>query len=476
MKLNPVIQKALSDLKAHPPITAPPLRKISSIQCGILSPEEIKDVSVQELTNPRVSQPPTGSVYDDRMGPYTSHGVCLTCSEDIHNCPGHFGHIDLQTPIINPLYMKYLIVILNCVCLDCSKLKIPKEHITLEINAEGDNDRIIRYADRLALILEKCKKIECCTYCQQPHPKIVENGGFVFKYYGKAKPSRIEIDELQAILMGISSEDLTTIGFKPEVRRISKNGIVEEIPTFRPEWLIITCLPVIPSMSRPPANEGDLRSDDDLTTSYSDIIKYNEKLKDPALTEKSKSDLTKLLIRHIGALFDNSNGELTRNSGKPAKGIKERIIGKQGHLRGKIMGKRVDCSARTVITADPNIRLNDVGVPEEIAKILSFPEKITSRNVAEMTQLLNEGKINTLVRGRKSIRVQVALQAGREISLVSGDIVYRHLRDGDTGVFNRQPSLHRPSMMGHVVRVLPGKTFRLNPSATTPYNADFDGG
>ena len=266
------------------------------------------------------------------------------------------------------------------------------------------------------------------------------------------------------------------MGFQPETRTVMRHGkILETEYTFRPEWLIISKLPVLPPMSRPPANEGDMRSDDDLTTSYTDIIKYNERLKEPGLDEVTKSKELINLQKHIKGLFDNSDGEVTRSSGKVAKGIKERICGKHGHIRGKLAGKRVDCSARTVITADPCLRLNELGVPEEIANVLSFPEKITPRNVKEMNELLVAGKINNIRRNNKDVQVDIALQAGKDVKLKYNDIVYRHLCDGDTVVFNRQPTLHRGSMMAHKIRVLPGKTFRLNLSVTGPYNADFDG-
>ncbi len=356
-----------------------------------------------------------------------------------------------------------------------------RSEIDLEINVL-EHDRFIRYIDHLNIIVKKCSSVAYCAECNYPYPQIKEVDGQIYKVYdstNKTAPKKgcIEEEELRNILIKISVEDLKTMGFQPQERKVLRHGkIAETLYTFRPEWLILTHLPVIPPMSRPPDNEGDNRSDDDLTTSYTDIIKYNQRLKDKGLKEMMHANLLALTRKHIKGLFDNSDGTVTRSSGKVAKGIKERITGKNGHIRGKLMGKRVDCSARTVITADPNLRLHEVGVPEEIARTLSFPEKVTPRNVRELTQLLEDGKLNTIVRdGTQIIRVPFALQAGRQLKLRYGDLAYRQLRDGDTVVFNRQPTLHRGSMMAHYVRVLPGKTFRLNLSVTTPYNADFDG-
>lgn len=482
-KLRPNVQKALEELRNDPklqPITNPPLRPVMSIQFGILSPEEIKAVSVCQIKNSRVAQPPTDTVYDERMGPAHSRGVCSTCNEDIRICPGHFGHIELAVPMIHPMFIKFIVTILNCICLKCSKLKMIRNEIDLEINVL-EHDRFIRYIDRLNIIVKKCSSVAYCADCNYPYPQIKELDGQIYKVYdsaGKKAPKKgcIEVEELRNILTKITIEDLKTMGFQPQERKVLRYGKIAEIlHTFRPEWLILTDLPVLPPMSRPPDNEGDNRSDDDLTTSYTDIIKYNERLKETSLKEMTHANLLTLCQKHIKALFDNSDGTVTRSSGKVAKGIKERITGKNGHIRGKLMGKRVDCSARTVITADTSLRLNQLGVPEEFARTLSFPEKVTARNIRELTQFLEEGKLNTIVRNGNQIRVPFALQAGRKLKLRYGDLAYRQLRDGDTVVFNRQPSLHRGSMMAHYMRVLPGKTFRLNLSTTTPYNADFDG-
>jgi DNA-directed RNA polymerase II subunit RPB1 len=484
-KLRPNVLKAMEDIKNDPafqPIKDPPLRPIVEVQFGILSPDEIKAMAVCTLIESRVANPPIGTVYDARMGPSSTRGsLCATCTEDIRKCPGHYGQIELVRPIVNPNYFKYIVSILNCICLKCSKLKMSSEEIDLEINVL-EEDRFIRFIDKLNIIVKKCGSVAFCTGCNYPHPDIKEINGNICKVYdsierrGIKKPSIIEVEDLRLILTKISINDLKIMGFQPLERTIMKHGkIPEKIYTFRPEWLIITHLPVISPIARPPANEGDNRSDDDLTTSYTDIIKYNERLKDPTLKEMAKANMMTLLQKHIGGLFDNSSGAVTRSSGKVAKGIKERISGKGGHIRGKLMGKRVDNSARTVITADPKLRLNEVGVPESIAQTLSFPEKVTARNLKEITELLEQDKINTIVRGFKLIRVHLAKEIGRVLKLKIGDIAYRQLRDGDTIVFNRQPTLHRGGMMAHYIRVLPGKTFRLNLSVTKPYNADFDG-
>lgn len=475
--LRPNVLSALEALRNDPklqPINDPPLRKVASIQFGILSEEEILGMSVCHVTNPRITQPPTDTVYDERMGPAQCRTICSTCNEDIRICPGHFGHIKLAVPIIHPMFTKFLVKILNCICIKCSKLKMSREEIDLEINVI-EHDRYIRYLDRLDIITKKCSDVPYCKDCEFPYPEIKEDEDSIYEIYRKTQRSRLEVEELITILKKISDENLSIMGFRPTERKVLRHGkIIEYMQTFRPERLIITVLPVLPPISRPPNNDGDNRSDDDLTTSYTSILKYNERLKGD-LNEMDKTTLLTLLKKEIKGLFDNSDGAVIRSSGKVAKGIKERISGKDGHIRGKLVGKRVDSSARTVITGDPNLKLNQIGIPKCIAFEQSFPEKVTGRNIEKLRKALEEGRVNTILRNGNQVKVKYAQEAGRRLKLHFGDIVCRQLKDKDTIVFNRQPTLHRGSMMAHEVKILPGKTFRLNLSVTTPYNADFDG-
>ncbi|KAI8344064.1 hypothetical protein BC941DRAFT_407662, partial [Chlamydoabsidia padenii] len=162
------------------------------------------------------------------------------------------------------------------------------------------------------------------------------------------------------------------------------------------------------------------------------------------------------------------------------KSIRARLKGKEGRLRGNLMGKRVDFSARTVITGDPNLSLDEVGVPRSIARNLTYPEIVTSYNIDKLQALVRNGPLEHpgakyVIRDNgERIDLRYRQRAG-EIPLQLGYRVERHIVDGDVVIFNRQPSLHKMSMMGHRIRVMPYSTFRLNLSVTSPYNADFDG-
>jgi DNA-directed RNA polymerase II subunit RPB1 len=279
-----------------------------------------------------------------------------------------------------------------------------------------------------------------------------------------------------SILRRISERDLRNMGLNTEYAR--------------PEWMVLTVLPVPPPPVRPSISmDGTgtgMRNEDDLTYKLGDIIRANGNVKQ-AIREGSPAhiarDFEELLQYHVATYMDNDIAGQPRalqKSGRPVKAIRARLKGKEGRLRGNLMGKRVDFSARTVITGDANLSLDEVGVPRSIARTLTYPETVTPYNIGKLHQLVENGP-NEHPGAKYVIRsdgTRIDLRHHRraaQISLEYGWKVERHLVDGDYIIFNRQPSLHKESMMGHRVRVMPYSTFRLNLSVTSPYNADFDG-
>jgi DNA-directed RNA polymerase II subunit RPB1 len=278
------------------------------------------------------------------------------------------------------------------------------------------------------------------------------------------------------IFRSISSEDILDLGLSNDYAR--------------PEWMIITVLPVPPPPVRPSISmDGTgqgMRGEDDLTYKLGDIIRANGNVRQ-AQQEGSPQHVTQdfeaLLQYHVATYMDNDiagQPQALQKSGRPVKSIRARLKGKEGRLRGNLMGKRVDFSARTVITGDPNLSLDEVGVPRSIARTLTYPETVTPYNIGKLHQLVQNGPnahpgAKYVIRSDGSrIDLRHHKRAG-QISLEYGWKVERHIIDGDYIIFNRQPSLHKESMMGHRVRVMPYSTFRLNLSVTSPYNADFDG-
>ena len=196
-------------------------------------------------------------------------------------------------------------------------------------------------------------------------------------------------------------------------------------------------------------------------------------------------DLVDLLQYHVTTYFDNEVSGIPQahhRSGRPLKTITQRLKGKEGRFRGSLSGKRVDFSSRTVISPDPNLTISDVGVPSDVAKKLTIPETVSTWNIDKLKNLVLNGPnnypgANYIIRpdGVKIRLDYVTDRAAIADSIMNGYTVERHLMNGDVVIFNRQPSLHRMSIMAHNVRVLPYGTFRLHPAVCPPYNADFDG-
>ena len=170
-----------------------------------------------------------------------------------------------------------------------------------------------------------------------------------------------------------------------------------------------------------------------------------------------------------------------QRTGRLLKSLSERLKSKEGRIRGNLMGKRVDFSARSVITPDPNISIDELGVPIKIAMNLTFPEIVNQYNIQKLTELVRNGPdvypgAKFIKKPKNGNQTKWLKKIDRStIVLEEGDIVERHLLDGDYVLFNRQPSLHKMSMMGHRIKVMPFNTFRLNPLVCVSFNADFDG-
>ena len=286
---------------------------------------------------------------------------------------------------------------------------------------------------------------------------------------------KLTASEVRERLERITDDDSFVLGVNPEVAR--------------PEWLVLTVLPVPPVTVRPSITlDTGERSEDDLTHKLVDILRINQRLlenMEAGAPQLIVEDLWELLQYHVTTYFDNEASGVPparHRSGRPLKTLTQRLKGKEGRFRSNLSGKRVNFSARTVISPDPNISINEVGVPEMIAKEVTVPVYVNEWNMDELIGYIKNGSdvhpgANYVIRkdGRKiRIRNEETIELILE-QLEPGFIVERHLKDGDMVLFNRQPSLHRMSMMAHEVRVLPYKTFRLNLCVCPPYNADFDG-
>lgn len=457
---------------------------IDEIQFGILSPQEIRRLSVAEIQTADAydedGAPIISGLMDGRLGTLEPRQRCKTCGNTAIRCPGHFGHIELAVPIIHIEFAKIIYNLLRATCRNCGRILLSKDQIN-KIKARIRRYRKIRgiVPERYYKALLKKARSKECPHCGTPHYKIrLEKPTRFFEEIPEEEKTQkypLTSSIVRERLERIPDEDLKLLGFNPK--------------TARPEWTVLQVLPVPPVYVRPSITlESGARSEDDLTHKLVDIIRINQRLKEnmeagaPTLIIQ---DLSELLQYHVTTYFNNQTSGIPparHRSGRALKTLSQRLKGKEGRFRTNLSGKRVDFSARTVITPDPNLDINEVGVPFEIAKRLSIPEKVTEWNFEEMRKLVTNGPdeypgaLYVIRPDGKRIRLEFVVDRKKVAeALEPGFVVERHLRNGDTAIFNRQPSLHRMSIMAHSVRVLPHKTFRLHLCVCPPYNADFDG-
>ncbi|MBA3064210.1 DNA-directed RNA polymerase subunit A' [Candidatus Woesearchaeota archaeon] len=452
-------------------------KKVESIAFSILSPGIIKKMASAKIVTPELydkeGYPVDGGLMDSRLGVIDPGLRCKTCGAKLKECSGHFGYISLARPVMHIKFINVIYDLLRCTCRECGRILIPQNKIqdymgelkSIENESSPEERRI-----KIKEIIKNLKTINKCPYCKSRQQKITLEKPTTFLENEK----RISPIEVRTRLEKITDDDCEVFGLNPK--------------SIRPEWMVLTILSIPPVTMRPSITlESGERSEDDLTHKLGDIVRINQRLFEninAGAPEIIIEDLWDLLQYHITTFFDNNIAQLPparHRSGDPLKTITERIKSKQGRIRHNLAGKRTNFSARTVISPDPMLSLNEVGVPKVIAMKLTLPERVNEWNIEYLKGFVKTGPnnypgANYIARPdgkKKKITDETREQLIEEIKL--GYVVERHLIDGDIAIFNRQPSLHRMSMMCHKVRVLPGKTFRINPTVAHPYNADYDG-
>lgn len=481
------------------------------IQFGIYSAEELLQMSTCEVYITKLSGP--HSVYDERMGILEHGKTCPTCGLANKDCVGHFGHIQLNYDVLHPLYFKHILHFLKSFCYQCYNMLLTRDQ--LELN------QLLRFPHptRFEKILDKMDRVDVCPHCDSNQPRYIFTSQerfvyMVFKIDGEMTKIQMTESEIRTMFSRISDDDLILLGFDPCV--------------FHPRNLVLTVLPVLPPVARPFVLADEMTCDDDLTIQYLEIIKANNSLKDVAnLKETKKQKLIQSLKFRIRSLFDNSHDKARLSNGRPLKGIKKRLTGKEGLIRNNLMGKRVDKSARTVIGPDPTLCVDEIAIPEEIANTLCYPVRVNTYNKTQIQHWIHQQKANFILRQDGQVRINlkyasqkagtrlfygdyvikpngcwihiekesqlqilrkgdqiwrnhcrlenVVYPENKHVELQIGDIVERKLQDGDILLLNRQPTLHKGSMIAQKVRIRKGKTIRMNLAVCKSFNADFDG-
>ncbi|XP_073269578.1 DNA-directed RNA polymerase III subunit 1-like isoform X1 [Primulina huaijiensis] len=479
-------------------------RRIESIQFSTFSNTEIVkaaevEVSLGVYYDPN-RKPIVNGLLDPHMGPANKDGSCKTCDGNFRECPGHCGYLALALPVYNVGYLSTIVDILKCICKKCSRIlleeKLRQEFLTKMRSPKLD---LLKKNEVMKQVVKKCnalagsKKAHKCSRCGHIN-------GMVKRASMRIQLDRVKVDsymdECQSALshtkdfkgnISISSTLDPRI-----VHHLLKNMLNEDCELLhlndRPEKFMITNILVPPISIRPSVfvDGGRQSNENDITERLKRIIQANaslrQEIEETSLYSKNMTsweDLQMEVAQYINSEVRGMTSYM--NAAKPLSGFVQRLKGKQGRFRGNLSGKRVEYTGRTVISPDPNLKINEVAIPILMARILTYPERVSHHNIEKLRQCVRNGP--NKYPGAKFIRQP----DGTEISLMFssrkrhadelnyGYIVDRHLEDGDIVLFNRQPSLHRMSIMCHRAKIMPWRTLRFNESVCNPYNADFDG-
>ena len=427
---------------------------------------------------------------------------------------GHFGFIKLVLPVLHIGYLKFIIHILQVICKSCSRILLPeKDRRAFLQELRRPNIDNLRRTQICKKIFKEARKSSKCDKCGSLNGKVKRNGSGPmkithekFSHYDSSKAAKKQPPmaktqferSFETAKKNVGDLDRNLKKALDDLNPLRILNLFEKInapdcellgmnPTEgRPEMFIWRYLPVSPVCLRPTVPQEGSTTEDDITSKISDIVHINNLIIKGL--EKGERIATLMeqwdfLQAQIAMLVNSESPGVTPPGQYVAmRGLCQRLKGKQGRFRGNLSGKRVDFSGRTVISPDPNLAVDEVAIPEHIAKTMTFPERISQYNIEEMRKAVLNGArkwpgANYLI--KSSLGIKTLLRFGNHWrqaeSLKVGDIVERHLVDGDVVLFNRQPSLHKLSIMAHRVRVRPSRTFRLNECVCTPYNADFDG-
>ncbi|TRM68642.1 hypothetical protein BD626DRAFT_395166 [Schizophyllum amplum] len=481
---------------------------IKSLQFSLFNPQDTVKLAEYEITHRDLYTaadrlPVKDGVLDRRLGTTDKSAFCETCGQSSVNCVGHYAYIKLCVPVFHIGYFKHTIGILQCICKTCARVLLdePDRRSYLKRFRRPNLENMQRQALTKA-VNTAARKVVYCPYCSATNGTVKKAGALkIIHDKFRAKKTADEMEkwkrtfasaieaqkELAQFLNKAVHEDLNPLKVLGLFRRITDEDceLLGLRPKFgRPEEFLWQYISVPPVAIRPSVAQDGASNEDDLTVKLTEIVFTNALIKQglakgaptPQFMEQWE------FLRLSVAMYINSElpGVPSQPGQRPIRGFVQRLKGKQGRFRGNLSGKRVDFSGRTVISPDPNLRIDEVAVPERVAKILTYPERVTVHNMASLKRAVHNGPdvhpgANFVARGENKKFLKFGNRKVVAENLAIGDVVERHIIDGDIVLFNRQPSLHKLSIMCHRVKVRPWRSFRLNECVCGPYNADFDG-
>ncbi|KAF9605828.1 hypothetical protein IFM89_018653 [Coptis chinensis] len=475
-------------------------------------------------------KPKNNGLLDSRMGPANKTGTCSTCHGNFTSCPGHFGYLSLSLPVYNVGYFASIINILKCICKSCARILLTeKERRDYLKKMRNPRMEALQKNGLAKQVLKKCKP--ACSRCGYVNGMVKKKENSVLRiiHYWKAANTGEEfLDPVRvlALFKKMLDEDCEVLYLSDRPEKL----IITDIP--------VPPIPIRPSVimdGGQNSNENDvtsklrtiiqanasLRNDLQCTGSTSkclslhgilelevcfgwiatieNVFAYQYMSDDREVVQNAYVVLNSVqtqadweLLQIEVAQYINSDVRgvpASMQPSRPLQGFVQRLKGKQGRFRGNLSGKRVEYTGRTVISPDPNLKITEVAIPILMAQILTYPERVSHHNLEKLRQCVRNGPqkypganfirypdgtlIEISVLSLQAFKISARKRAADELKY--GHIVEHHLEDGDIVLFNRQPSLHRMSIMSHRARVMPWRTLRFNESVCNPYNADFDG-
>jgi len=471
------------------------ISRITSLQFGLLSPEEIRNESVAEIIQHQSFKadgtPIPGGLFDARMSPSEKNERCETDNLPYHITPGYFGKIELNLPIFHHFHISTIQQVLSVICIECGNLVNPPFDNTKTFSGDElfsfskknhpSEMNLLNLPKKQRLLA--LKKIQSdnriCPVCSCKQPKKytinlrgVDTIDAVYSITDDIENKSIFPEYVYRLFQKINDNTCELMGFNSEIAH--------------PSSLILHAIPVCPPLVRPSVKQGNGNmSRDHITIRYEEVMKSNISIRGYLNKDqhKEREKFREYLAHDVATLIDNEPGggfpSMPRGSTQPHQTFGQRLRGKVpklGRIRGNLLSRRVEMSGRSVITPDPMIELDEIGIPEKIAKKITYPIKVTEENRSFLEKCIENGpNVYPGAIGLRRKFTENVIKPRKELLLQTGDIVMRHIIDGDYVLMNRLPTLHKKGFMGHKARIMKGYSFRLNVNSTEPYNADFDG-
>ena len=461
-----------------------------ALRFALLSPEEIERMAVVRVTETMLyyrGLPASGGLLDPLMGTVDRRHACALCVRGPTTCQGHPGYMALAWPVYHIGFIDSVLKILRTVCFGCARLVATPEDVQAILSSSTSAP--------LAALHGALRARRTCPHCGMPRPNITRASlGLKLTWPDDAEweceaeqsfcAAPFTAREAWSVLSHVPDDDVRAMGYDP-TRSHPKN-------------MVTINLVVPPPCTRPAiySSEGSRsRGQNELTVRFLEILKRSNEVQgtldgvdwrvvdtpsDATLEALAKLQYEVFTLINSNARIHKPAGMGRNSSNANFKSLQERLKGKEGRVRGNLMGKRVDFSARCVITPDAYFDCDRVGVPYKIAKALTVPETVNSINIRALSLRVKRGAAHqhgakTVIHRSGEVTDLESCATREDLILQCGDVVERHLDDDDVVVFNRQPSLHVHGMQAHRVRLMPGHTFRLSLVCASPYNADFDG-